>query len=102
MSGEHPFNDSPDLFVPLLDTYNPMDIAFIKSLLDDTGIDYFFHGEHFNAVHPMAQPARLMVRRDQAEEAMGLIRELKLHYISASPQGERGSEDEAPLEDGQE
>ena len=64
----------------ILRTYNPIDIAMVKSLLDHERIDYFFRDEHFGYAYPWAQPARLMVRREQAFEAREILRELLLSY----------------------
>lgn len=64
----------------LLATYNPADIAFLKSLLESLGIQYFFKGEHFMYMRPLADPARLMVRADQAGEAAELLKDLDLAY----------------------
>ena len=51
----------------VLGTYNPADIAFLKSVLESEGIQYFFKGEHFMYVRPLADPVRLMVRTDQVQ-----------------------------------
>jgi hypothetical protein len=40
-------------------TYNPADVALIKSLLDAENITYYFNAEHFMYVQPLAQPVRL-------------------------------------------
>jgi hypothetical protein len=64
----------------ILRTYNPIDIAMVKSLLDHERIDYFFRDEFFGYAHPWAQPARLMVRREQAFEAREILRKLTLSY----------------------
>lgn len=80
---DHPFNDSAELFVPMIETYNSMDIAFIKSIFDQEEIDYFFLGEHFMMVQPMAIPARLMVRRDQTQRALQILQDLELSYLAA-------------------
>jgi Putative prokaryotic signal transducing protein len=61
----------------LLSTYNPADIAFLKSLLESEGIHYFFKGENFMNVRPLADPARLMVRVDQVEETVRLLKTTK-------------------------
>ena len=69
----------------ILRTYNPIDIAMVKSLLDHERIDYFFRDEFFGYAYPWAQPARLMVLREQAFEAREILRELTLSYsISAA------------------
>ena len=65
----------------VLATYNPADIAIIKSLLDGEGITYFFKGEYFTYVRPLADPARLMVRKDQVEDAKDLLKNLNLSHL---------------------
>jgi hypothetical protein len=42
----------------VLSTFNPFDMAMIKSLLDAEGIVYFFQGEEFSYVQPLVDPAR--------------------------------------------
>ena len=66
----------------ILGTHNPADIALIKSFLDGEGLTYYFHGEHFIYMRPMADPARLMVRTDQAETARELLSGLDLSYTA--------------------
>jgi len=62
-------------FVEVLKLFNRAEIAFIKSLLDSEGIQYFFHGEHFSHLLASVEPTRLMVRKDQAETARELLRD---------------------------
>ena len=64
----------------VLTTFNPMDIAFIKSILDAEGITYFVQGEHFLNVRPLALPARLMVKIDQEEQAVEILKDLRLSF----------------------
>ena len=64
----------------ILATFNPADIAIIKSLLDSEDIDYYFKGEFFNFVEPLIQPARLMVRQDQAQSAHEILSDLRISY----------------------
>jgi hypothetical protein len=61
----------------ILSTNNAADIAIIKSLFDSEGIVYYFLGEHF------AFPIRLMVNKDQVEEARGLLKDLNASNDSA-------------------
>ena len=68
-------------YAEILATYNPADIAFLKSFLESEGITFFFKGENFQHVRPWADPARLMVRTDQVERVLELIKDLKLSYM---------------------
>ncbi len=67
-------------FEEILFTPNSGDMAVIKSLLDSDGIIYYFRGEFFSSVHPLAQPARLMVRTDQAKEVEEILGSLNITY----------------------
>jgi hypothetical protein len=67
-------------FEEILFTPSSGDMAVIKSLLDSEGIIYYFRGEFFSSVHPLAQPARLMVRTDQAEEVKEILESLNITY----------------------
>jgi hypothetical protein len=71
-------------FVEILGTYNPADVVFLKSLLESEGIQYFFKGEHFMYMRPLADPVRLMVRQDQVEEAVELVKDVKLSVTGIS------------------
>jgi hypothetical protein len=67
----------------ILATYNQTDIALIKDVLESAGITYYFTGELFTYVEPLASTAKLMVRRDQAEQARELLKDLDLAYTAA-------------------
>lgn len=79
-------------FTEILATYNPADVVFLKSLLDSEGIQYFFKGEHFMYMRPLADPVRLMVRQDQVDDAEELIKDVKLSVSGISLN--KGAEDE--------
>jgi hypothetical protein len=68
----------------ILATYNPADVVFLKSLLESEGIQYFFKGEHFMYMRPLADPVRLMVRQDQVEETVELVKDVKLSVTGIS------------------
>lgn len=78
-------------FKEVLFTFNPFDIAIIKSILDAEGITYFFKGEHFNYVRPLGEPARLMIAIGQVQEAKEILKDLEL---SIGPAGMREEEEE--------
>ncbi len=67
-------------YEPILSTFSPADIAIVKSVLDDSDIDYYFHGENSAFMQPFAVPARLMVRKDQADDARALLKDLPVLY----------------------
>ena len=54
-------------YVEIMGTYNPADIALIKSILDAENITYYFNAEHFRNVEPLAETVRLMVKKDEAK-----------------------------------
>jgi hypothetical protein len=68
-------------FVEILSTFNLADIAFIKSILDDSNIKYFFLDENFNALRQAVQPARLVVREDQTDDAKELLKNVDINYV---------------------
>lgn len=55
----------------ILSTPNPGEIALIKSLLEEAGIDFRFFAEV--AGPPLALPARLLVPKDRGEEAKEIL-----------------------------
>jgi hypothetical protein len=63
-------------YVEVLGTYNPADVALIKSLLDAEDITYCFNAEHSMYVYPGVEPTRLMVKKDEAEEAKEILKDL--------------------------
>lgn len=69
-------------FEEVLRTYNPADIAFIKSLLEGENITYFFQGEFFNQMEGPVVPARLLVRKDQAALAKKILQGTQLTFMA--------------------
>jgi Putative prokaryotic signal transducing protein len=67
-------------FVPILETYNAGDRVFLKSILDAEGITYFIQGEYVAPYIFNALPMRLMVRKDQANIAREILKDIKLSY----------------------
>jgi Putative prokaryotic signal transducing protein len=67
-------------YVPILETHNAGDRAFLKSLLDAEGITYFIQGEYVAPYVFNALPMRLMVRKDQVEKARELLKNVTLSY----------------------
>ena len=69
----------PDInYVPLVRTFSPKDIAFIHSVLGDSGIRYFIRGEGLTHLRPHADPAILMVDEEAVEDAKELLKDLPL------------------------
>lgn len=73
----------------LLVTYNASDIPIIKSILDSAGITYYFHGENFILVRPLVEPARLMVKKDEIEQAKELLKDLNIQFWGISLRDEQ-------------
>jgi hypothetical protein len=60
-------------FEMVMEINNAGDQAFLRSILDAEGIDYFIQGETVAPYIFHAVPMRLMVRKDQAENARELL-----------------------------
>ncbi len=54
-------------------SFNPAEVAFLKSLLSETEIEYYFIGENFQVVQPLVEPIRLMVRKDCVEKVKEIL-----------------------------
>lgn len=65
-------------FEEIYSTFNHADIVFVKSVLHDAGIKYFIKGEHFTLLQPQfVEPMKVMVRKDQAEVVLELLKDFK-------------------------
>ena len=62
--------------VEVFSTYQQSDIAFIKSVLDGEGINYFFSGESTTMMVGAGAYARLMVKADEAPRAKEILQDL--------------------------
>lgn len=67
-------------YVPILETHNAGDRVFLKSILDAEGITYFIQGETVAPYVFNALPMRLMVKKDQADIARKILKDVKLSY----------------------
>ncbi|MCP4747403.1 MAG: hypothetical protein GY874_14870 [Desulfobacteraceae bacterium] len=75
----------------IMRTYNPADIAIIKSILDAENITYYFQGEHL-VLRPMGDAAKLMVAKQDAENVRELISDLNFSYTETSARTEENNE----------
>ncbi len=71
--------EDPEL-LEIMFTPNPGDITLIKSLLDNEDIAYYFRGEFFSSMHPLDQPAGLIVSMEQAEGVKEILKSLNIKY----------------------
>ena len=76
----------------VLGTYNPADIMIIKSILDAENITYYFNAEHFMYVRPLAEPARLMVAKEDVETAKEILKDLDLSVIAINLKKDKDKE----------
>jgi len=81
-------------YLQILSSLNQGDLGIIKSLLDDGNIDYFVNGENFLSVDPLIQPARIMVREDQLEEAKEILKDFEFHIFGVSSNQNDKEEDQ--------
>lgn len=71
--------EKPIDFEHILNVYKPLDVALIKSILEANEIVYFVQGEQFSTLHGglMGVPMRVLVRGDQKEMALELLKDFK-------------------------
>jgi hypothetical protein len=62
--------------IEVYSTYDPGQIAVIKSILDGEGIPYFFSGENVSLMIATGAYARLLVDEDQADRVRDILGEL--------------------------
>jgi hypothetical protein len=67
-------------FVEVLQTFNPADVALLKSLLHNENFTYYFDTERFMYARPFGLPVRLMVKSNEADIVKELIKDLDLSY----------------------
>ena len=72
--------DNDLTFVPILSTYNLGDIALLRSILDNQGIEYFLQGENTSYIRAYMDPTILMVREDQVEITKELLKDFDLKF----------------------
>jgi len=77
-------NENDITFIPVLSTYNLGDIALIKSILDDQGIEYFLQGENTAYIRGYMDPSILMVREDQVQTVKELLKDFDLKFTMFS------------------
>ncbi len=76
-----------DEFEEILFTSNAGEMALIKSLLESEGMTYYFKGEFSSQAHPFPQPARLIVLRDEVNEAKEILGSLNITFTILRPCG---------------
>lgn len=69
-------------------TANQNEIVFIKSLLDEAGIEYYLSGDVSNLFGALGDSIRLMIREDQVEETLELLKDLDLGSTSGPAENE--------------
>ncbi|MBX7259598.1 MAG: hypothetical protein K1Y02_24785 [Candidatus Hydrogenedentes bacterium] len=88
-------------YTEVLSTYNPSDIAIVKSIMDTTDIPYVWDGDYFTTAEPLVTPARLMVQTERAAEAAEFLKDLSLSFsgIDVRDSLQVDSEEEEPESD---
>jgi hypothetical protein len=78
----------------ILATHSPSDRAIIKSILDAEGVTYLFQGEYATTYLFHAIPVRLLVRKDQVEKAVEVLKDLNLSFTLGGSNGLSNDKDE--------
>ena len=72
--------DDDKTFAAVLSTYNLGDIALIRSILDNEGIEYYLQGENTASIRGYMDPTILMVRNDQVEIVKELLKDFDVKW----------------------
>jgi len=80
-------------FVEVLETFNAVDVAMIKSIFDTNEIRYYIKDENFHLMRPMALPMKVMVADEDVERAKELLSKLKLSIRAISPPEDNGEDE---------
>ena len=67
-------------YVPVIETHNAGDRVVLKSILDAERITYFIQGEYVAPYLFNALPMRFMVKKDQADTAREILKDIELSY----------------------
>ena len=81
-------------YVPIIETHNAGDRVFLKSLLDASGITYFIQGEYVAPYLFNALPMVFMVKKDQADKAREILKDVELSYSYGGNKGPEDIDDE--------
>lgn len=88
-------------FKEVYKTFNPADIAFIKSLLENNDVVYYINNENANLIGNItfAEPMRVMVEAGHFESAQELLKDFTGHYTKfvGAEELEEDDEDETSL-----
>lgn len=79
-----PLVEEPKNYVEIAWSLNQADISLIKSILDDTEIDYYVYGENFLSVDPLIQPARIFVLDEQTILVKDILKDFKVQIVGVS------------------
>jgi hypothetical protein len=85
-------------YTEIVRTFGLADVAIIRSLLEEAGIDYFIKDEHYALVRPLVEPPKVMVNRDQVEEAREILKDLNMEFRAIAGPGRASEDDEDPTE----
>lgn len=81
LPGEEEESHEPEKkFVKILETNALTDVAMLKSILDSSGINYYFLGDNMIVIYPFVLSTTLMVMEEDVEQTLELLRDVKLNY----------------------
>jgi len=81
-------------FVVVHATYSQSELIFLKSILDSTDITFHFSTEHINQGVALSEPVRLMVAREDVEQALELLKDHDVTVFGLSSETYSSGDDE--------
>jgi hypothetical protein len=76
-------------YIQLLSSLNQGDIAIIKSMLDNAGIDYYVTGENTLGVLPLVEPAVFYVNEKDFELSKYILKDFELDLFGFSANNDK-------------
>lgn len=76
-------------YIQFLSSLNQGDIAIIKSMLDNAGVDYYVTGENFLGVSPLVEPAIFYVNDKDLKLAKEILKDFELHLFGFSANNDK-------------
>jgi hypothetical protein len=71
-------------FIQLFSSLNQGDIGLLKSILDDSEVEYYVTGENFLALRPLLTPAVFYIKESEVEKVKEILKDIDFNILGTS------------------